>query len=215
MCRNRKTGGRNRRDSSLDRQSQTGESNSSYLYVQIPPSIRYSVPSTMNPSLSPHKLCLRIGNGYDVHQLVPGRPLFLGGVKIPHHKGALAHSDGDVLIHALCDALLGAAALGDIGQHFPDSSPEYKDIDSKILLSRTVALLRDKGFEPVNIDAVICLQSPKIAPFIPQMRAVLAQILDIPEEAVSVKATTTESLGFVGREEGVAVYVVCLIRTLA
>ena len=158
---------------------------------------------------------LRIGNGYDVHQLVPGRPLFLGGVQVPHHKGALAHSDGDALIHALCDALLGAAALGDIGRHFPDSSPEYKDIDSKILLSRTIALLRAQGFEPVNIDAVVALQTPKIAPFIPQMQAILAQTLDIPEEAVSVKATTTESLGFVGREEGVAVYVVCLIQTLA
>ena len=159
-------------------------------------------------------MSLRIGNGYDVHKLEPGRPLFLGGVEIPHSRGALAHSDGDALIHALCDALLGAAALGDIGQHFPDSSPEYKDIDSKILLSRTLTLLRTQGFEPVNIDTVVCLQAPKIAPFIPQMQAVLAQILAIPSNAVSIKATTTESLGFVGREEGVAVYAVCLIRTL-
>ena len=157
---------------------------------------------------------IRIGNGYDVHKLAPGLPLFLGGIQIPHSKGAVAHSDGDTLIHALCDALLGAAALGDIGQHFPDTLPEYKGIDSKILLSRTVALIQTQGFKPVNIDATICLQTPKIVPFIPQMRTVLAQVLSIPPSSVSVKATTTESLGFVGREEGVAVYVVCLIQTL-
>ena len=154
---------------------------------------------------------LRVGNGYDVHRLAPGWPLFLGGVSIPHTRGAVAHSDGDVLIHALCDSLLGAAALGDIGKHFPDSDPAFKGIDSKVLLSRTVALLEAKGYRPVNIDAVICLQAPKIAPFIPQMRIVLSRILQLPEDAVSIKATTTESLGFVGREEGVAVYVVCLI----
>ncbi|MDR2584917.1 MAG: 2-C-methyl-D-erythritol 2,4-cyclodiphosphate synthase [Prevotellaceae bacterium] len=159
-------------------------------------------------------MSLRVGIGQDVHKLVTGRPLYLGGVLIPHHKGAEAHSDGDTLIHALCDALLGAAALGDIGQHFPDTDPAYKGIDSKILLSRTLSLIRAQNFEPVNIDVVICLQTPKIAPFIPQMRATLAQILEIPLDAVSVKATTTESLGFVGREEGVAVYVVCLIMTL-
>ena len=157
-------------------------------------------------------MALRIGNGYDVHQLAPGLPLFLGGVQIPHAKGAVAHSDGDTLIHALCDALLGAAALGDIGKHFPDYDAQYKGIDSKILLSRTVALLEDTGYRPVNIDAVICLQAPKIAPFIPQMRVKLCQILQLPENAVSIKATTTESLGFVGREEGVAVYVVCLVN---
>lgn len=157
---------------------------------------------------------MRIGNGYDVHQLAPGLPLFLGGVPIPHTKGAVAHSDGDVLIHALCDSLLGAAALGDIGRHFPDTSPEYKDIDSKILLSKTVDLLKAAGYRPVNIDAVICLQAPKIAAYIPQMREILAQILRLPEDAVSVKATTTESLGFVGREEGIAVYVVCLVEKI-
>jgi len=157
---------------------------------------------------------LRIGNGYDVHQLAPERPLYLGGVQIPHTKGAVAHSDGDTLIHALCDALLGAAALGDIGHHFPDNDPAYKGIDSKILLSRTATLLESAGYHPVNIDVVIALQVPKIAPFIPQMRTVLSQILQLPQEAVSIKATTTESLGFVGREEGVAVYVVCLIQTL-
>ena len=157
-------------------------------------------------------MTIRIGNGYDVHPLASGRPLFLGGVLIPHHKGAVAHSDGDTLIHALCDALLGAAALGDIGQHFPDTAPEYKGIDSKIVLSRTLTLLQAAGFQPINIDATICLQTPKIAPFIPQMRATLAQILQLPINTISIKATTTESLGFVGREEGVAVYVVCLVK---
>jgi 2-C-methyl-D-erythritol 2,4-cyclodiphosphate synthase len=142
-------------------------------------------------------------------------PLFLGGIEIPHSKGAMAHSDGDTLIHALCDALLGAAALGDIGQHFPDNDPSYKSIDSKILLSHTVALLKTAGYRPVNIDAVIALQTPKIAPYIPQMRTVLSQLLELPREAVSIKATTTESLGFVGREEGITAYVVCLLQTLA
>ena len=154
---------------------------------------------------------LRIGNGYDVHRLAHGLPLFLGGIQIPHTKGAVAHSDGDTLIHALCDALLGAAALGDIGMHFPDDNIYNKGIDSKILLSRTAALLDAAGYQPVNIDAVICLQAPKIAPFIPLMRATLSRILALPEDAVSVKATTTESLGFVGREEGIAVYAVCII----
>ena len=157
-------------------------------------------------------MSLRIGNGYDVHRLAPGRPLFLGGIEVPHTKGAVAHSDGDALIHALCDALLGAAALGDLGTHFPDNDAQYKDIDSKILLSRTVALLEAKGYEPINIDVVVALQKPKIAPFIPQMRTTLAKILKITEDALSIKATTTESLGFVGREEGVAVYAVCLIK---
>ena len=158
-------------------------------------------------------MSLRIGNGLDVHKLASGLPFFLGGIQIPHHKGAVAHSDGDALIHALCDALIGAAALGDIGQHFPDTAPEYKGIDSKILLSRTIALLHAAGYQPINIDAVVCLQAPKIAPFIPQMRATLSKILAIPQEAISIKATTTESLGFVGREEGVAVYVVCLVES--
>jgi len=159
-------------------------------------------------------MSLRIGNGYDVHRLEWGRPLFLGGVEIPHAKGAVAHSDGDVLIHALCDALLGAAALGDIGMHFPDSSLEYKGIDSKILLARTVGKLRENGYQPVNIDAVICLQEPKVAPYIPSMRETLAKIASMPPSALSIKATTTEGLGFVGREEGIAAYVVCLISTL-
>ena len=155
----------------------------------------------------------RIGNGYDVHQLAEGLPLVLGGVKIPHTKGCVAHSDGDVLIHALCDALLGALALGDIGQHFPDTSDDYKGIDSKILLARVVEMIRDKGWTVVNVDVTLLAQKPKIAPFVPQMRQVLAGILGLPEEAVSVKATTTERLGFVGREEGVAAYASCLLRT--
>ena len=157
---------------------------------------------------------LRIGNGYDVHRLAPGLPLFLGGVQIPHTKGAVAHSDGDVLLHALCDALLGAAALGDIGQHFPDQDAAYKNIDSKILLQRTAALLQNAGWRPVNIDAVICLQTPKIMPYIPQMQAVLSPILGLPPTGISIKATTTETLGFVGREEGVAAYAVCLIEAI-
>ena len=155
---------------------------------------------------------LRIGNGYDVHRLAADLPLFLGGVRIPHTLGAVAHSDGDVLLHALCDALLGAAALGDIGQHFPDQDATYKNIDSKILLQRTVKLLQDAGWRPVNADAVICLQTPKIMSFIPMMREVLAPILGLPQTDISIKATTTERLGFVGREEGLAAYAVCLIE---
>ena len=155
----------------------------------------------------------RVGNGYDVHQLAEGLPLVLGGVKIPYTKGCVAHSDGDVLIHALCDALLGALALGDIGQHFPDTSDDYKGIDSKILLARVVEMIRDKGWTVVNVDVTLLAQKPKIAPFVPQMRQVLAGILGLPEEAVSVKATTTERLGFVGREEGLAAYASCLLRT--
>ena len=155
----------------------------------------------------------RVGNGYDVHQLAEGLPLVLGGVKVPHTKGCVAHSDGDVLIHALCDALLGALALGDIGQHFPDTSEAYKGIDSKILLARVVAMVRERGWEIVNVDNTLLAQKPKIAPFVPQMRQVLAGILGLPADAVSVKATTTERLGFVGREEGVAAYATCLLRS--
>ena len=154
----------------------------------------------------------RIGNGYDVHQLAEGLPLVLGGVKIPHTKGCVAHSDGDVLIHALCDALLGALALGDIGQHFPDTSDDYAGIDSRILLSRVVTLVREAGWEIVNVDNTLLAQKPKIAPFIPQMRQALAEVMAIPVTAVSVKATTTERLGFVGREEGIAAYATCLLR---
>ena len=155
----------------------------------------------------------RIGNGYDVHQLAEGLPLVLGGVKIPHTKGCVAHSDGDVLIHALCDALLGALALGDIGQHFPDTSDEYAGIDSKILLRRVVAMVRERGWEIVNVDITLLAQKPKIAPCVPQMRETLAVVIGLPVDTVSVKATTTERLGFVGREEGVAAYATCLLQS--
>lgn len=155
----------------------------------------------------------RVGNGYDVHQLAEGLPLVLGGVKIPHTKGCVAHSDGDVLIHALCDALLGALAMGDIGQHFPDTSDDYKGIDSKILLARVVEMIRNKGWTVVNVDVTLLAQKPKIAPFVPRMRQALADVMGLSVDCVSVKATTTERLGFVGREEGVAAYASCLLRT--
>ena len=154
----------------------------------------------------------RTGNGYDVHQLAEGLPLVLGGVKIPHTKGCVAHSDGDVLIHALCDALLGALGLGDIGQHFPDTSEEFAGIDSRILLSRVTTMIREAGWEIVNVDNTLLAQQPKIAPFILQMRQALAETMKIPVRSVSIKATTTERLGFVGREEGVAAYATCLLR---
>jgi len=154
----------------------------------------------------------RVGNGYDVHQLAEGLPLVLGGVKIPHTKGCVAHSDGDVLIHALCDALLGALALGDIGQHFTDTSDDYKGIDSKILLARVAEMIRAAGWEIVNVDNTLLAQKPKIAPYVPLMRQTLAEVLGLPLDAVSVKATTTEHLGFVGREEGIAAQATCLLR---
>ena len=154
----------------------------------------------------------RVGNGYDVHQLAPGLPLVLGGVQVPHTKGCVAHSDGDVLIHALCDALLGALALGDIGQHFPDSSDEYAGIDSTILLRRVVAMIRERGWEIVNVDNTLLAQKPKIAPFVPRMRQTLAEVMGISVDRVAVKATTTEHLGFVGREEGIAAYATCLLQ---
>ena len=153
----------------------------------------------------------RVGNGYDVHQLADGLPLVLGGVKIPHTKGCVAHSDGDVLIHAICDALLGALALGDIGQHFPDTSDAYAGIDSRILLERVNGMIRDRGWKIVNIDGTLLAQKPKIAPFVPQMRQALADVLALDVDAVSVKATTTERLGFVGREEGIAAQATCLL----
>jgi 2-C-methyl-D-erythritol 2,4-cyclodiphosphate synthase len=154
---------------------------------------------------------MRVGFGFDVHQLVEGRDFMLGGIKVEHYKGALGHSDADTLIHAICDALLGAANLGDIGVHFPDTSNDFKGIDSKILLARTVQLIRDKGYSISNIDTTVCLQKPKIKILIPEMRAVLAHTMEIPEEDISIKATTTEKLGFVGREEGISAYAVVLI----
>lgn len=155
---------------------------------------------------------LRIGQGYDVHRLADGLPFYLGGVKIEHTKGCIAHSDGDTLIHALCDAMLGALALGDIGKHFPDTSAEFKGIDSKILLDRTYSLIKEQGYELVNADCTILLQKPKIAPYIVPMREKLASVLKINKNIISVKATTTEGVGFVGREEAVAVYATVLVE---
>ncbi len=153
----------------------------------------------------------RIGHGYDVHALAEDLPLVLGGVTLPHSKGCVAHSDGDVAIHAVCDALLGAAALGDIGLHFPDTSDEYSGIDSKILLRRTAMLLREKGYEIGNVDCTIRMQRPKLRPHIDAMRAAMAGAMGVDDDRVSVKATTTEHLGFEGREEGVSVSAVALI----
>lgn len=153
----------------------------------------------------------RIGHGYDVHALAAGLRLVLGGVEIPFDKGFVAHSDGDVAIHAVCDALLGAAALGDIGQHFPDTSDDYRSIDSKVLLRRVAALLREKGYEIGNIDCTIRMQRPKLRPYIDAMRAAMADAVGVGDDRVSVKATTTEHLGFEGREEGVSVSAVALI----
>ncbi|WP_026768031.1 2-C-methyl-D-erythritol 2,4-cyclodiphosphate synthase [Asinibacterium sp. OR53] len=154
---------------------------------------------------------IRIGYGIDFHQLVEGRDLFIGGVKIPHDKGALGHSDADVLLHAICDAMLGALCLGDIGVHFPDTAAEFKNIDSKILLAKTYALIRAEGYKVVNIDASLCLEAPKIKPYVPQMQEVIASILEITIKDVSVKATTTEKMGFVGRKEGLVAHAVCLL----
>lgn len=155
---------------------------------------------------------MRIGNGYDVHALAEGLPLWLCGVKIESEKGCIAHSDGDVAIHALCDALLGALALGDIGKHFPDTSDDYKGIDSKILLRRVMAMVRELGWELVNADITIAMQRTKLAPHILAMRECLAEVMEVPVENVSVKATTTEKLGFVGRSEGCETYAVALIE---
>jgi 2-C-methyl-D-erythritol 2,4-cyclodiphosphate synthase len=155
---------------------------------------------------------LRIGLGVDFHQLVEGREFWLGGILVPHHKGALGHSDADVLLHAICDAMLGAANLGDIGVHFPDTDQAYKDIDSKILLSRCAQLIGEKGYQVVNIDSTLCLQEPKIKPYVPQMQAVIAELLRISTEDISIKATTTERMGFVGREEGIMAYASVLLE---
>jgi 2-C-methyl-D-erythritol 2,4-cyclodiphosphate synthase len=154
---------------------------------------------------------MRIGFGYDVHPLKDGLSFTLGGIVIPHTKGAQGHSDADTLIHAICDALLGAANLGDIGLHFPDNSGEFKGIDSKILLRRTMELIREKGYSVSNIDSTICLQKPTVRQFIPEMAEALAKTMQIPVEDISIKATTTEKLGFVGREEGISAYAVVLL----
>jgi len=155
---------------------------------------------------------IRVGSGVDFHQLVEGRDLWLGGIKIPHTKGALGHSDADVLLHAICDAMLGAACLGDIGEHFPDTSTEFKNIDSKLLLERTNQILQKENCKLINVDSTLCLQSPKIKPYVAQMQKTIASILDLTEKDISIKATTTERLGFVGREEGVVAYATVLIE---
>ena len=154
---------------------------------------------------------MRIGQGFDAHCFRDGDFVMLGGVKVPHSRGLAAHSDGDVLLHALCDALLGAAALGDIGKHFPDTSGEFKGIDSRVLLRRTAALIAEMGFRVVNVDGTIIAERPKIAPHVALMRERIAEDLDLPVSAVSVKATTTEKMGFAGREEGIAASAVVLI----
>jgi len=154
----------------------------------------------------------RVGNGYDVHVLAPGYRLVLGGVQIEHPKGCVAHSDGDVILHALCDAMLGALALGDIGHHFPDTDPQYSNIDSSILLARVADLVDAKGYQLVNADITLLLQRPKIAPYINQMREKIASVLKVDSDCISVKATTTEKLGFVGKEEGVASYSTVLLE---
>ncbi|HEX4944030.1 MAG TPA: 2-C-methyl-D-erythritol 2,4-cyclodiphosphate synthase [Usitatibacteraceae bacterium] len=156
---------------------------------------------------------LRIGQGFDVHQLVAGRKLVIGGVDIAHDKGLLGHSDADVLLHAICDALLGAAALGDIGRHFPDSDPRYEGIDSRELLRRVAGLVREEGFVPGNIDATIIAEAPRMAPHIPAMVAHIAADVGIDEDCVNVKATTTERLGFTGRGEGIAAQAVCVLES--
>ena len=155
---------------------------------------------------------IRVGLGYDVHRLVEGRDLWLGGIKVEHSLGLDGHSDADVLIHAICDALLGAANMRDIGYHFPDNSNQYLNIDSKILLRKTVELIESKGYQVGNIDATICAERPKLNPFIPQMQQCMADVIGIDAEDISIKATTTEKLGFTGREEGMSAYAVVLIQ---
>lgn len=155
---------------------------------------------------------IRVGFGFDVHRLDEGQPFFLGGIKIPHSKGAVGHSDADVLIHTICDAILGAADLRDIGFHFPDTDGKYKGIDSKILLKDVMDLVRKEGYELSNVDATIALQVPKVNPYVPEMKSVLAQTMGVNQGQISIKATTTEKLSFVGREEGVSAYAVALIQ---
>ena len=155
---------------------------------------------------------IRVGFGFDVHRLVPGRELWLGGIRLEHELGLLGHSDADVLIHAICDALLGAANLRDIGYHFPDNSVEFKNVDSKILLAKTVELIAEKGYRVGNIDATVCAERPKLKNRIPEMQEVLAKVMGVEADDVSIKATTTEKLGFTGREEGISAYATVLIE---
>lgn len=156
---------------------------------------------------------IRVGFGYDVHRLVEGRELWIGGIRLDYDKGLLGHSDADVLIHAVCDALLGAVNMRDIGYHFPDTDPEFNGIDSKILLERTVELVASKGYRVGNIDVTVCAEEPKLNPHIPEMREVLAECMGVDADAVSIKATTTEKLGFTGRMEGISAYAVCLVES--
>ncbi|MEI6523173.1 MAG: 2-C-methyl-D-erythritol 2,4-cyclodiphosphate synthase [Bacteroidia bacterium] len=155
---------------------------------------------------------IRVGFGFDVHQLIGERDFWLGGILIPHSKGALGHSDADVMLHSICDALLGAAALGDIGKHFPDTSNEFKNIDSKILLKKVCELIAENGYSISNIDTTLCLEKPKIAPHIPQMRKAISEVMNLEEGRISIKATTNEKMGFIGREEGIVSYAVALIK---
>ena len=155
---------------------------------------------------------IRVGFGFDVHQLVEGRELWLGGIRLEHSKGLLGHSDADVLLHTVCDALLGAANMRDIGYHFPDTAGEYKNIDSKILLAKTIDLIATKGYRVGNIDATVCAERPKLNPHIPEMKRVMADVLQVDVEDISIKATTTEKLGFTGRQEGIAAYATVLIQ---
>jgi 2-C-methyl-D-erythritol 2,4-cyclodiphosphate synthase len=156
----------------------------------------------------------RIGSGIDFHQMAEGRDLWIGGIKIPHHKGAVGHSDADVLLHAICDALLGALSLGDIGMHFPNTDPAYKDIDSKILLAHTYDLIKQKKYRLVNLDSTVCLENPKIKKHSNEMRIAIARILETDIENVSIKATTTEEMGFAGREEGLVAYATVLLESI-
>ena len=157
---------------------------------------------------------IRIGFGVDFHQLAEGRPLMIGGIEIPDTKGTVGHSDADVLLHAICDAALGAAALGDIGVHFPDTDNSYKNIDSKILLARTIELVKKKGYKVVNIDSTLCLEEPKIKKYVSQMQETIASIIGIETGDVSIKATTSEKMGFVGRQEGLVAYAAILLETI-
>ncbi len=157
-------------------------------------------------------MSFRVGSGIDFHQFAEGRELWIGGVKIPHHKGAIGYSDADVLLHAICDAMLGALALGDIGVHFPNNDVRFKDIDSKILLQQTAGMIENKGYTVVNIDSTLCLQEPKIKPYVPSMQKTIADILKIEISDISIKATTTEHMGFVGREEGLMAYATVLLQ---
>ncbi|MBX3239019.1 MAG: 2-C-methyl-D-erythritol 2,4-cyclodiphosphate synthase [Chitinophagaceae bacterium] len=156
----------------------------------------------------------RIGSGIDFHQLAAGRKLWIGGVEIPHYKGSLGHSDADVLLHAICDALLGALCLGDIGLHFPNNAEEFRDIDSKILLRRTWELVQKEGYTVVNIDSTLCLEAPKIKPYVLSMQQAIADILQLTVKDVSIKATTTEKMGFAGREEGLVAYATVLLKAI-